>query len=400
MPEPNSPNQEPPSNEILPTPSVEEAPSGTIDASGNMVSLEALAPEKQAYVRELMDRIDLRDGNTVLAFGVEAQKEVTQANTQILDKVRNKDTGPAGAALNEMMLKIRGIDTASIKDGKKPGFFGRLLGRVNPIAKFIQQYESVESQLARIEQELEKQRYRLVQDVTMLDRLFDATLKFFRELEYYIAAGQFKLQKIDQEDIPAIRKKAEDTNSPVDAQNVRDLQTLRDDLERKIHDLKLTRQVVMQSLPSIRLTQDLDKGLITKIQSSVINTIPLWKNQLAQAVTLFRTREAAGTLKETSDLTNELLEKGAQNLREANKEVRTELERGLVSIDSIENANENLINAIKESIQIAEEGKQKRADAEQRLIACEHELKSALRDKPDSSGSDSQAANGPEKIKE
>jgi uncharacterized protein YaaN involved in tellurite resistance len=379
MPEFNARNQETTTAEIKQTPPIEAARTGAVDASGNAVALDALPSDKQARIRELMTRIDLKDSQTILSFGVEAQREVTQANGQILDKIRNKDTGPAGEALNEMMLQIRGIDASSLKEGKKPGFFGRLFRKLNPIAKFIQQYESVENQIGKIEQQLEKHRYKLVQDVTMLDRLFDATLQYFRELELYIAAGQYKLEQIDQEEIPAIKKNAEETNSPVDAQNARDLKTLRDDLERKIHDLKLTRQVVMQSLPSIRMTQELDKGLVTKIQSSVINTIPLWKNQLAQAVTIFRTREAAGTLKATSDLTNELLEKGSENLRQANKEVRTELERGIVSVESIEKANENLIGAIQESIQIAEEGKQKRADAEQRLLQCENDLKSTLR---------------------
>lgn len=380
MPKSNETHQDLSAPELRPTAGLESARTGAVDESGKAVSLAALPQDQQSRIQELMNRIDLQNTQSILSFGVEAQKEVTQANSSILDKVRNKDTGPAGQALNEMMLQIRGIDTTALKEGKKPGFWARLLGRVNPVARFIQQYESVESQINRIEQELEKHRYKLVQDLTLLDRLYEATLDYFRELELFIAAGQFKLQQIDEHEIPAVQRQAEESNDPIDAQKARDLKTMRDDLERKVHDLKLTRQVVMQSLPSIRITQDLDKGLVTKIQSSVINTIPLWKNQLAQAVTIFRTREAAGTLKATSDLTNELLEKGAENLRQANREVRTELERGIVSIESIEKANANLIGAIQESLQIAEDGRQKRADAEQRLLQCETELKSTLRD--------------------
>lgn len=349
-----------------------------VGTDGTVAPLANLSAQQREQVENLMSAIDLSDSAAILSFGIEPQREVRQVNEEMLKGVRNKDTGPAGQALNEMMVQIRGIETSDLKKGKEPGFFSRLIGKVSPIVRFMQQYETVENQIRRIEQELEGQRRKLLRDITLLDRLYESTLAYFHELELYIAAGKMRLEQVDTEEIPAARMKAEESQNPIDAQNLRDLQTARDDLERKVHDLMLTRQVVMQNLPSIRMTQELDKSLVGKIQSAVLNTIPLWKTQLAQAVTIFRTKKAAGSLKAASDLTNELLEANAENLAQANREVRTEVERGIFSIESIEQANQRLIESIEESIEIAEEGKARRAEAEQRLLQCETELKETL----------------------
>lgn len=349
-----------------------------VGTDGTVAPLANLSAKQREQVENLMSAIDLSDSAAILSFGIEPQREVRQVNEEMLKGVRNKDTGPAGQALNEMMVQIRGIETSDLKKGKEPGFFSRLIGKVSPIVRFMQQYETVENQIRRIEQELEGQRRKLLRDITLLDRLYESTLAYFHELEIYIAAGKMRLEQVDTEEIPAARMKAEESQNPIDAQNLRDLQTARDDLERKVHDLMLTRQVVMQNLPSIRMTQELDKSLVGKIQSAVLNTIPLWKTQLAQAVTIFRTKKAAGSLKAASDLTNELLEANAENLAQANREVRTEVERGIFSIESIEQANQRLIESIEESIEIAEEGKARRAEAEQRLLQCETELKETL----------------------
>jgi uncharacterized protein YaaN involved in tellurite resistance len=356
------------------------APEGAvaIREDGGVTPIDRLPDSQRQRVRELMGEIDLSDSGSILSFGVEAQRECGRVNEEMLKGVRNKDIGPAGSALSDMMSQIRGIDTEGLKSGNEPGFFGKLFGRLSPIARFLQQYETVEGQIRKIENALESHRHRLMRDITLLDRLFDTSLNYFADLELHIAAGKLRLETAETDEIPAARMKAEETESPVDVQKLKDLQSMRDDLERKVHDLMLTRQVVMQSLPSIRMTQELDKSLVNKIQSAVLNTIPLWKNQLAQAVTLFRTKKAAGTLGAATDLTNELLEANAENLAQANREVRTEVERGVVGIESIERANTRLIEAIRESIEIVEDGKQRRAEAEQRLLNCETELRDAL----------------------
>jgi uncharacterized protein YaaN involved in tellurite resistance len=209
--------------------------------------------------------------------------------------------------------------------------------------------------------------------------LYSANLDYFHNLEAYIVAGEHKLKHIDDEMIPAAEATAAAADDVLQAQELRDLRSGRDDLERRIHDLRLTRQVAMQGLPSIRLIQENDKGLVNKINSTLVNTVPLWRQQLAQAVTIFRSAEAAKSVKAASDLTNELLEKNADNLRTANRTVREELERGVFDVNAVRRANENLIATVEESLQIADEGKRRRAEAEKQLQTMETELKETLK---------------------
>lgn len=343
------------------------------------VAMADLPPDRRERVAALTARIDIADSHSIIAFGVEAQRELTAVSEQILEGVRNKDTGPAGTALGDMMMKVRELDVGELKDGRQPGWFSRVvLRRLDPLARFIQRYETVRGQVDRIHSELESHRLRMVQDIARLDRLYELTLQYFHDLGDHIAAAAERLRRVDEEELPALRKAAENGGDVLAAQRLADLSAARADLDRKLHDLRLTRQVTMQSLPSIRLNQDLDKTLVSKIQSVLLNTLPLWKNQLAQAVTVFRTQAAAGVLREATETTNRLLEANAETLRGANAEVRRIAEQGVFSIDSIEKANQTLIATIQESIQITEEGRKQRQEAETRLIACETALKETL----------------------
>ncbi len=264
---------------------------------------------------------------------------------------------------------------------RKRSLWERLTSSAKPMAEFMARYEDVQGQIDKITGDLLVHETTLLKDIKSLDKLYEKTLAFYDELALYIAAGEAKIAELDATDIPA--KEAEVQAAPEDqgvmkAQELRDLRSARDDLERRVHDLKLTRQVTMQSLPSIRLVQENDKSLVTKINSTLVNTVPLWETQLAQAVTIHRSREAAQVVREANDLTNELLTKNAENLRQANKEIRTEMERGVFDIEAIEKANADLIATIQESLQIADEGKARRAAAEASLIRMEGELKSTL----------------------
>ena len=296
----------------------------------------------------------------------------------MLEGVRNKDVGPAGQDLNNMVTVLRGFDVSGFDPNKKPGFFSRLLGRATPAVQFVQEYEGVRRQIDTITDNLEDHKTKLLTDIASLDRLYDANLDYYHALELYIAAGEEKLKQLDTVDLPAMAKDAENTDDVLKAQELRDMRTARDDLERRIHDLMLTRQVAMQSLPSIRMVQENDKGLVSKISSTLVNTVPLWRQQLAQAVTVFRSQEAAKSVKAATDLTNDLLEKNAETLRTANREVREQMERGVFDIEAVKRANENLIATIEESLQIADEGKVKRREAERTLEQLESELKSKL----------------------
>jgi uncharacterized protein YaaN involved in tellurite resistance len=272
---------------------------------------------------------------------------------------------------------LRGFEADELDPKNKPSWFRRLLGAAEPLAKFVQEYEQVRGQIDTITNSLDRHKSTLMADIEKLDRLYASTLDYFRQLALYIAAGEEKLRQLDAETIPALAKAAE-SGDVLQAQSLRDVRAARDDLERRVHDLKLTRQVTMQALPSIRLIQENDKGLVNKIGSTIANTVPLWKTQLAQAITIYRSSEAAKTLKQATDLTNELLEANAKNLKEANAEIRTQLERGVFDIEIVERANNALIETIQDSLRIADEGKAKRAEAEARLIQAEQDLKKVL----------------------
>jgi uncharacterized protein YaaN involved in tellurite resistance len=369
-----------PARPAAPTPPpMSGATSAGLTATSAEIAAADLAPEQKARIEQLLAEIDLGDSNSVVLFGARAQGELTNISEQMLEGVRNKDAGPAGDALSRMLLTLKGFDTDDLKDAKKPGWLSRLFGATEPIHKFVQKYQEVRGQIETIGDNLNKHKNTLMVDVEKLDRLYDATLSYFHQLALYIAAGEELLRKLDHEQIPVLASAAERSGDVLAAQRLRDLRSARDDLERRVHDLKLTRQVTMQALPSIRLVQENDKGLINKITSTLANTIPLWKTQLAQAITIYRSSQAAKTLKEATDLTNQLLEANAKNLKDANAMVREQIERGVFDISVVEKANRALIDTIQDSLRIADEGKIKRADAEKRLIACETELKQVLR---------------------
>lgn len=356
---------------------IQEVPQVAVN-SGDLV---VLSPEQQKMKQQMRAEVDLnnyRDANQVIFYGVSDQKAVTDVADKMLNGVRNKDVGSAGSALNDMMLEIRGLSLDDVKNGKEPGWFGRLLGAVSPLAAFLQKYETVQDQVEKITTRIEVNRNQLITDVTMLDRLYDATLDHFRALEVRIVVAQEIIQELTDKLIPAAEARAASSSNILDAQEVRDLSNFRDDWERRLHDLKLTRQVTMQALPSIRITQDNDKNLINKLQSAVVNTIPLWKQQMAHALTLHNTRSAAKVSRDVSDLTNEMLTANAAELQTANREVRKEIERGILDIESVEKANQMLIDTINESLEIAEQGKKYRAEADTQMSSMEKNLRATL----------------------
>ncbi|WP_108263377.1 toxic anion resistance protein [Mangrovicoccus ximenensis] len=341
----------------------------------------ALPPEKQAEIERRMAEIRIGDTGTIIGFGSAAQAELQSISQAMLADVRNKDLGPAGDSLRDMVATIRGFSTEELDPGRKRSWWEKLTGKRGDVSKFMSQYEDVQAQIDEITGSLEKHEHTLLKDIKGLDLLYGKTLAFYDELALYIAAGEMRLASIDANDIPA--KEAEIAAAPegdqvMEAQELRDLRAARDDLERRVHDLKLTRQVTMQSLPSIRLVQENDKALITKINSTLVNTVPLWETQLAQALTIQRSAAAANAVKEASDLTNELLTSNAANLRQANAQVREQTERGVYDIEAIKTANAELIATIEDSLRIADEGKAKRAAAEQDLLQMEAELRDTL----------------------
>ncbi|MDF2142103.1 toxic anion resistance protein [Paenirhodobacter sp. CAU 1674] len=341
---------------------------------------EAPAPLAEE-IRSRMAEIDMTDTGSIVQFGSRAQGELQTISQSMLADVKNKDVGPAGDSLSQIVTTIRGFSVSELDVRRERKWWEKLLGRAAPFANFLARFEAVQSQIDKVTDDLLSHEHKLMKDIKSLDLLYTKTLNFYDELALYIAAGEEKLREVDANDIPA--KEAEiaaaDENSKVlRAQELRDLRGARDDLERRVHDLKLTRQVTMQSLPSIRLVQENDKSLVTKINSTLVNTVPLWETQLAQAVTIQRSAEAAKSVRAANDLTNDLLTANAKNLREANAIVRTEMERGVFDINAVKTANAELIATIEDSLRIADEGKRARAAAEAELVEMESKLRDTL----------------------
>ena len=341
---------------------------------------EADAPSK-AEIEKRMSEIDMSNTNSIVSFGSRAQVELQEISQSMLDGVRNKDVGPAGDSLRDIVTTIRGFSVSELDVRRERSWWEKLIGKAAPMAKFTAQFEEVQDQIDKITDDLLGHEHVLLKDIKSLDILYEKTLQFYDELALYIAAGEEKLRELDETTIPAKAAEvdaAAENDQVMVAQELRDLRAARDDLERRVHDLKLTRQVTMQSLPSIRLVQENDKSLVTKINSTLVNTVPLWETQLAQAVTIQRSAEAATAVREANDLTNELLTANAKNLRDSNKIIREEMERGVFDIEAVKQANADLIGTIEESLAIADEGKARRAAAEAELQTMETQLLDTL----------------------
>jgi len=340
-------------------------------------TLPAVQEEEKSKLEKALSELDFNDRSSIIYFGAAAQEELDEISNRMIDGVKNKDTGAAGAVLNEMVATIKGFDIEELNPNKKLPWYAKLFGGTKPLVKFMQGYEEVRDQIDEIANNLEVHKSTLMKDVVSLDKLYEANLEYFRTLELYIEAGEIKKTELAEKILPEYEEKSKE-GEMMAIQELKEVRAFRDDLERRVHDLRLSRQVTMQSLPSIRLIQENDKSLINKIASTLVNTVPLWRNQLAQTVTIFRSHESAKALKDAADLTNELLEKNAEGLRDANREVRTQMERGVFDIESIKVANDTLIATLNDSLEIAEEGKQARVKALVELEKTEHELKTAL----------------------
>jgi uncharacterized protein YaaN involved in tellurite resistance len=364
--------------ETNPTTAGLPAPPAAPPPIAEVQTYDAASPERRAEIDRILTEIDISDSNTILFFGTNAQEELTAVADEMLERVRNKDAGAAGHTLNDMVSTLRGFSVQELDPNRKTGVVSRLLGRARPLARMLQQYEQVRSQIDAISNRLDAHTSTLMKDIGMLDRLYERTLDYYHRLEAYIAAGDERLRRLDAEEIPALVRKTEASKDVLEAQQLADLRAKRDSLERRVHDLRLTRHITMQSLPAIRIVQQNDSALVSKIESTMANTIPLWRQQLAMAVTVARSAEAGETLKKATDLTNELLTANAEALQTSTHTIRTQVERGIVDIAAVKKANDALIATIDDAMRIADEGKRQRIDAEKQLAVCEAELKQAI----------------------
>jgi uncharacterized protein YaaN involved in tellurite resistance len=336
-----------------------------------------LTPEHEAAIASLARQINLADPGSILRFGQEAQNRAQQAADAMLAGARNQETGEAGRTLSSLLTVLRGYDVTKLDE--RPGFFSRIFTKAGAeLSGIIQRYETVKGQIETIGDRLDTHRTRLMEDVEQLERLYQATLEWFHALGDHIAAGERVLAETDATTLPALEAAVAEAKDDLAPQRLRDLRGARDELDRRIHDLRLTRQVAMQALPSIRLIQENDKALSAKIHSVLANTVPLWRQQLAQALAIHRMREAGQTVKAATDLTNRLLTANAETLRRGNQEARTELERGVFDLEAVKQANAALVATIEDSLKIADEARGQRARAAEELEKLEQDIRRVL----------------------
>lgn len=339
------------------------------------VTVTDFTPEELLRVKEIAGSIDVKDSQAIIEYGVGAQSDIADFSDTVLDQVRSKDAGFAGEALNELMVSVKEIDVDSISGNTSNGIFKRFSRKVK---KFIGRYNKLSFQIDSIVEKLETTRDSLFRDVELLDQLYDKNYDYLKELDIYIAAGDMRIQELIDNDLPALRAEAEAANDAVKSQELRDLQAMINRFEKRVHDLKLSRMVAIQSMPQIRLVQNNDQVLVERIQSSILNTIPLWKSQIVIAITLFRQKAALKVQKDVTDTTNELLKKNSEMLKTGTIETAIEAERGIVEIETLQQVNTDLIETITESLRIQQEGRVARANVEKELNVLESELKQKL----------------------
>lgn len=333
-----------------------------------------LSPEEQKMVDDFADKIDLSQSNLILQYGGGTQKKIADFSENALNNVKSKDLGEIGEMLTNVVTELKSFDA----EEEEKGFLGFFKKTSNKLNTMRTKYDKAEVNVNRICKILEDHQIQLLKDVAMLDKMYDINKNYFKELSMYILAGKKKLTKVQAEDLPKLIEKSSFSNLPEDAQAVNDLTAVINRFEKKIHDLELTRMISIQMAPQIRLVQGNDTIMAEKIQSTIVNTIPLWKSQMVLALGVVHSTQAARAQKEVTDMTNELLKKNAATLKLATVETAKEAERGVVDIETLRTTNESLISTLDEVLRIQTEGREKRKEAELELNRIENELKAKL----------------------
>ena len=333
-----------------------------------------LTPEELRMVEEFSKKIDVTDSKSVLTYDVGTQKKMADFSEKTLESVKIKDIGEVGDMVTGLVTQLKNFDV----DENEKGLMGFFKKKGNQMQELRTKYTTVEKNVEAIANELEKHQVILLKDIELLDRMYELNLNYYKELTMYILAGKKKLKEVRENELPALQKKAEQSGLPEDAQAARDLAEQCDRFEKKLYDLQLTRTVAMQTGPQIRMIQASDQVMAEKIQSTIVNTIPLWKNQMVIAIGIEHASKAAKAEREVNEMTNALLRKNAEKLKQATVESAKEAERGVVDIETLKHTNEMLITTMDEVLQIQTDGKQKRAAAQKDLAQIEAQLKEKL----------------------
>ncbi len=334
----------------------------------------ALTPEEQNMVNNFAEKIDIKNSSMILQYGANSQKKIADFSETALQSVRTKDLGEVGNLIGGLVNELKGFTV----DEESKGFFGKFKKTSNKIANLKTKYDKAEVNVDKVVEVLEGHQVQLMKDIAMLDKMYDLNLVYFKELTMYILAGKKKLEEVRSKDVPALAEKAKLSGLPEDAQAANDLVAKCNTFEKKLHDLELTRMISIQMAPQIRLVQNNDSMMTDKIQSTLVNTIPLWKSQMVLALGLAHSQQAIQAQRAVTDVTNELLRKNADALKMGTIETAKESERAIVDIETLKHTNESLISTLDEVVQIQDAGRQKRKEAEAELGKIENELKQKL----------------------
>ncbi|PLS14756.1 toxic anion resistance protein [Bacillus sp. M6-12] len=340
--------------------------------------IDVLPEENRAKAYQLAEQIDPRNHQAMVTYGTPAQTKLLSFSNTMLEHVQKKDIGEVGEIISELMKRLNDVNPDGLMP-ERPSFFSRMFGKISgSVQEVLSKYQKTGAQIERISVKLERGKNVLLSDIDMLEKLYENNKEYFHALNVYIAAGEIKLEELYNKTIPELKKIAEETNDQMKFQEVNDMTQFADRLDKRLHDLKLSREITIQSAPQIRLIQNTNQALVEKIQSSISTAIPLWKNQVAIALTLIRQRHAVEAQKQVSKTTNDLLLKNAEMLKTNTIETAKENERGIVDIETLKKTQESLISTLEETLRIQEDGRHKRRQAEHELEAMESDLRQKL----------------------
>ena len=359
---------------------VEEAPAPQAvkeDIPVEKPELSKLSPAEQAAVKEFAEKIDILNTEQVMNYGSAAQKNITEFSDAALNSVRSKDLGQVGDMLSDLVIELKGLN---FEPEEKKGFLGLFKKASQNIASLKAQYDKAEVNVDKIVESLETHEITLMKDISMMDKMYERNQEYLKELTMYILAGKIKIEHLRNVELPEVQAKARESGLPEDAQAANDFANMIGRFEKKIHDLELTRTISIQMSPQIRMIQDNDTLMAEKIRSSIVNTIPLWKSQMVMALSLHHSEQAMKAQREVTDVTNELLTKNAQALHQGSVSIAREAERGIVDLETLKKTNQELIATLDEVRQIQDDGRARRAQAEEELGRIEGELKQKLLD--------------------
>ncbi len=344
----------------------------------NSLNYDLLTQDEKNAIDEFCSKIDVTDSTQVLQFGAAAQSKISDFSDNVLSSVKTKNAGEVGELLTDLVVQVKNFDTDVPESINPKGLKSIFFSAKKQIEKMIAKYDQVSNNVDKIEKQLETQKIRMLKDITIFDTMYEKNLEYFKEISLYIIAGEKKLEELRNVVLPELQKKAAETGEQTDAQKANDMVNMINRFEKKIYDLKTTRIISIQMAPQIRLIQNNDSELVEKIQSSLINTIPLWKNQIVIALGLVNSKSALNVQKSVTDTTNEMLKKNSEMLKQGTIEIAEESEKAIVNVETLQQTNKDIIETLDKVLEIHENGRAKRIEAEKELVNIEKELKEKL----------------------